>query len=60
MAIRYEVAVGHPVEQIVRHAEEWKADLVVVGNRGLTFFQRRLVGSVAKHVIRHEKLRPVR
>jgi nucleotide-binding universal stress UspA family protein len=52
-AIQFEVAVGHPAEQIVRHAEEWKADMVVVGHRGRTFFERWLVGSVAKHVINH-------
>ena len=50
-AIHFEVAVGHPAEQIIRHAEEWKADLVVVGHRGHTFFDRWLIGSVAKHII---------
>jgi nucleotide-binding universal stress UspA family protein len=49
----YEVAVGHPAEQIVRHAEDWKADLIVVGHRGRTLFERWLVGSVAKYVINH-------
>jgi nucleotide-binding universal stress UspA family protein len=53
VAIHFEVAVGHPAEQIVRHAEDWKADLVVVGHRGRTFFERWLIGSVAKHVINH-------
>ena len=50
---RFEVAVGHPAEQIVRHAEEWRADLIVVGHRGRTFFERWLIGSVAKYVINH-------
>ncbi len=53
IVIHFEVAVGHPAEQIVRHAEDWKADLVVVGHRGRTFFERWLIGSVAKHVINH-------
>ncbi len=50
---QFEVAVGHPAEQVVRHAEKWQADLIVVGHRGRTFFERWLVGSVAKHVIDH-------
>ena len=53
IAVHFQVAVGHPAEQIVRHAEEWRADLIVVGHRGRTFFDRWLIGSVAKHVINH-------
>jgi len=49
----FEVVVGHPAEQIVRHAESWQADLIVVGHRGHTFFERWLIGSVTKHVINH-------
>ena len=51
--IHFEVLVGHPAEQIVRHAEDWKTDLIVVGHRGHTLFERWLVGSVAKYVIDH-------
>jgi nucleotide-binding universal stress UspA family protein len=53
VAVHFEVAVGHPAEQIVRHAEQSGADLIIVGHRGRTFFERLLVGSVAKHVIDH-------
>jgi nucleotide-binding universal stress UspA family protein len=53
VVIHFEVAVGHPAEQIIRHAEEWQADMVVVGHRGGTFLDRWLIGSVAKHVINH-------
>ena len=49
----FDVAVGHPAEQIVRHAETWQADLIVIGHRGRTFFERLLIGSVAKNVIDH-------
>jgi len=49
----FQVVVGHPAEQIVRHAEDWQADLIVVGHRGRTLFERWLVGSVAKYVINH-------
>lgn len=51
--VRFEVAVGHPAEQIVRRAEEWGAELIIVGHRGRSFFDRWLVGSVAKSVIDH-------
>ena len=53
ITLHFDVVVGHPAEQIIRHAEEWKADMVVVGHRGHTFFERWLIGSVAKHVINH-------
>jgi nucleotide-binding universal stress UspA family protein len=53
MPTRFEVVIGHPGEQIVRHAEDWKAELITVGHRGRTFFDRLLVGSVAAHVINH-------
>jgi nucleotide-binding universal stress UspA family protein len=49
----FEVAVGHPAEQIVRHAEDWKADLIVVGHKGQGILSRWLVGSVAKQVMQH-------
>ena len=49
----FEVMVGHPAEQIVRHAESWNADLIVLGHRGRTIFERWLIGSVAKHVINY-------
>lgn len=48
---RFHVAVGHPAEQIVRHAENWKSDLIVMGHRGHSLFERWLAGSVAKRVI---------
>lgn len=50
---RFEVVTGHPGEQVVRHAEDWKADLIIIGHRGRTFLDRLLIGSVAGHVINH-------
>jgi len=47
----FEVAVGHPAEQIVYHADKYEVDLIIVGHRGHTFFERWLMGSVANHVI---------
>lgn len=48
---RFEIAVGHPAEQIIYHAEEDGVDLIVIGHRGKTFLQRWLLGSVTKRVI---------
>jgi nucleotide-binding universal stress UspA family protein len=45
------LAVGDPAELMVRYAEEHAIDHIVVGHRGLTPFERWLIGSVARQVI---------
>jgi nucleotide-binding universal stress UspA family protein len=45
------VVVGRPAEQIVMYAETNGIDHIVVGHRGHTFFERWLIGSVARQVI---------
>ncbi|HEV8641960.1 MAG TPA: universal stress protein [Methylomirabilota bacterium] len=47
------VSEGDPREEIVRIAEEWGADLVVVGARGLGAVKGFLLGSVSLAVVRH-------
>jgi nucleotide-binding universal stress UspA family protein len=54
----YEVAVGHPAEQIIYHADQHAVDLIVVGDRGRSKFVRLLLGSVSKHVVQYAD-RPV-
>jgi len=44
---------GKPEEDILKTAENWKADLLVLGTHGRTGLKHLLVGSVAEHVIRH-------
>ncbi len=44
---------GSEYAQIVRRAEAWTADLVVVGSHGRTGLPRLLLGSVAEQVVRH-------
>ena len=46
------VRPGIPGDEIVRQAEEEKADLVVIGTRGHSGLKRLLLGSVADRVIR--------
>jgi nucleotide-binding universal stress UspA family protein len=53
VSARYEVAVGHPAEQIIYQADRQDADLIVVGHRGRSRFSRLLLGSVSKHVVQY-------
>ena len=47
------VTEGDPREEIIKAAEEWGADLVVVGARGLGAIKGFLLGSVSHAVARH-------
>jgi nucleotide-binding universal stress UspA family protein len=46
-----EIVRGDPAEEIVRLAHLQKADLIVIGNRGLTGLKRVLQGSVSSAVV---------
>ncbi len=50
---QFEVAVGHPAEQIIYHADHCQADLIVLGHRGKSLFRRLLLGSVSKQVVQY-------
>ena len=47
----FTIAVGHPAEQIILHAEQLKTDLVVMGHRGTGLLSRWLIGSATRQVI---------
>jgi nucleotide-binding universal stress UspA family protein len=47
------VRVGQPAAEIVALGEELEADLLVVGDRGLSGLRRILMGSVADSVVRY-------
>jgi nucleotide-binding universal stress UspA family protein len=53
VAMTTHVAVGHPAEQILRHAEDNHADLIVMGRRGMTRASRWILGSVSERVMRY-------
>ena len=50
---RFEVAVGHPAEQIIFNADQHDVDLIVVGDRGRSKFARLMLGSVSKTVVQY-------
>jgi nucleotide-binding universal stress UspA family protein len=47
--------MGDPKSKILDVAEEWRADLIVVGSHGRRGFERFLMGSVSDAVARHAK-----
>jgi len=46
------IELGSDHEQIVRRADEWRADLIAVGSHGRTGLRRLLLGSVADQIVR--------
>ena len=47
------VSVGYPAQQILRKAEELRADHIVVGQRGKNSFERTAMGSVSRRIVSH-------
>jgi nucleotide-binding universal stress UspA family protein len=45
------VREGYPASIIVEEAEERRADLIVIGTRGLSGFKHLLLGSIAERVV---------
>ena len=46
-----ELVTGDPAEEIIRLANIYKADLIVIGSRGLTGMKRIVQGSVSSQVM---------
>lgn len=47
---------GHPREEILKTAETWEADLIVIGTHGRTGLMHLLLGSNAEYIVRHSKI----
>lgn len=56
--VRTHLAVGNPVEEVVKYAEDIDADLLVTGTRGAGFFRGVMVGSTAECIAKRSS-RPV-
>lgn len=48
-----EVLLGSPDSKIVESAEEFGADIIVVGSHGYNRWERLLLGSISDSVVRH-------
>jgi nucleotide-binding universal stress UspA family protein len=48
-----ELVEGDPKSQIIDVANEWHADMIVVGSHGWSGLSRFLMGSVSESVVRH-------
>jgi len=46
------VVTGRPAEEIIRMANDWHADLVVVGSHGRSGLERLVLGSIAETILR--------
>lgn len=55
LAVETEIVNGSPRSVILDAAEEWGADLIVVGSHGYGFWSRALLGSVSQAVASHAK-----
>jgi nucleotide-binding universal stress UspA family protein len=49
------VVTGSPAQVIIEEAEEWGADVIIVGSHGYGFWQRALLGSVSNAVVNHAR-----
>ncbi len=53
--LKTKVVSGIPYIQIIKTAEKDKVDLIILGSKGLTVFQKVLIGSTADRVVRKAK-----
>lgn len=53
VSISTDVLFGSPDSRIVETAEEWNADLIILGSHGYSRWERLLLGSVSDSVIHH-------
>jgi nucleotide-binding universal stress UspA family protein len=53
LQVTTEVLTGSPKRRIVEEAEDWGADLIVLGSHGYHTWERMLLGSVSQSVAAH-------
>jgi nucleotide-binding universal stress UspA family protein len=55
LKVQGKAILGAPRKVILEEANDWKADLIVVGSHGYPTWQRLLLGSVSGAVVAHAK-----
>jgi nucleotide-binding universal stress UspA family protein len=50
-AVIAEIFGGRPAKEMIKQAESWPADIIVMGTHGLRGFSRIILGSDAEHVV---------
>lgn len=55
LSVSTEVLMGAPHRRIVEEADEWGADLIILGSHGYKMWERVLLGSVSQSVAQHAK-----
>jgi len=55
IALDAQILPGSPQSTILDEAEDWRADLIVVGSHGYRAWERFLLGSVSQSVVSHAK-----
>jgi len=53
VTLETDFAVGHPGEQLIHRAEQDHFDLIIVGRRGTSLFQKMILGSTSERVLRY-------
>ena len=53
LSVQTTIREGDPRTEIVSEADDWTADLIVVGSHGRTGLQRMVLGGVAQSVVAH-------
>ena len=54
--VAYELRQGDAARTILDYAEETKADLIVIGSRGLGGIREFVLGSVSHNIVQHSKI----
>ncbi len=49
----WDYLMGNPSSSIIKAAQEWNADLIIMGRRGLTGLSEMFLGSVSNYVVHH-------
>lgn len=53
--ITAQACVGSPTRELIRQADEWKPDLILVGSHGRSMVGRLVLGSVSQGVLTHAR-----